>query len=519
LSTQLVAIGPDDRRRPVQPLSTVETPPIFEGEFSAAELGQYLGGLDPATPLFGKYLAGLTARALGPGLMQLDVGLADAPAPTESLVRDQAELARLLPQIEKFKIVVHDAVPIRRVLVQAGAGVEAGIARITLEAGQPDPSLRPAAALGDDAITNGVITVRAQPDGTVVIDDGTRRVRANDLVDEGDRGDLYHAELVGAPLRATATRISVVESGPLRACLRVGQVLEVPAGLEADRRSRRATRPLAVTTEIAIVAGERRVDFTTTFVNEHEDHRLRAIAHAPYEAERFEVEHGLCVVPRPFDTLQALGVGAERAAPTAPHHLFVDVGAAGDGLALMSRGLFEHEVARVGGATTVALTLLRAVGWLARGDLEVVDHAVGPIVPTPEAQELGAHRCEYSLLLHAGDWRAGNVLSEARRYAAPPITVKLRGARTVPTDVPLVRVAPADVVVTGVDPAATALSVRVLNTSAKTVRARLAPHRGCTKVRAVDPLGREVAAPVVEINDGAAVLELRPWQLATVELQ
>src|SRR5439155_2368043 len=45
----LVAIGADGIARPVQFLDETEAPPVFEGEFPASELSQYLGGLDPST--------------------------------------------------------------------------------------------------------------------------------------------------------------------------------------------------------------------------------------------------------------------------------------------------------------------------------------------------------------------------------------------------------------------------------------------------------------------------------------
>lgn len=66
---------------------------------------------------------------------------------------------------------------------------------------------------------------------------------------------------------------------------------------------------------------------------------------------------------------------------------------------------------------TIALTLLRAVGWLSRDDLWVRRIAAGPLVPTPGAQCLGTYRYEYAILPHAGDWR--EVYPVAYAFNAP----------------------------------------------------------------------------------------------------
>jgi mannosylglycerate hydrolase len=519
LKGSLVAIGPDGARWPIQMLGATDTPPVFEGEFAATELAQYLGNLDPATPIFGKFLVGLTAREEGQ-TTTLDVGLGSEPGAPGRLAADQAKLFELLARTERFKVVMHDAAPTTTALIQAGPAIDAGLLPIAIEAGEPDADLPRACALDDGriGIATGALTVVVQPDGSVVVDDGKRSMRANDLVDDRDRGDLYHNDPIGPTVVSSWSSAIVVERGPLRARLRIEQVLDVPAGLLADRKASLPGKPLQVTTEITVTAGERRVDFVTTFINTHEDHRLRAQAHVPYPAERFDVEHGLAVVARPFDPKTSLGAGAERAAATGQHHLFVDLGANDDGLALMSRGLFEHEALRAATGTTLSLTLLRSVGWLSRGDLTVIDHAAGPMIPTPNAQEPGAHRVEYALLLHDGDWQAGGVMAEARAYAAPPLVVHARGSKLVPAATPLVDVSPAQVTITALEPSAGGVRVRVLNASSSPTIATLALAGGAKQAQVVDPLGRALTSLAVELRDGIASLGLRPWQIATVVL-
>src|SRR5690606_7620255 len=67
---------------------------------------------------------------------------------------------------------------------------------------------------------------------------------------------------------------------------------------------------------------------------------------------------------------------------------------AAGGLAIAAPGLYEAEIREDG---AVALTLVRAVGWLARMDLRSRPVPAGPMVPTPGAQCLGEIAARLSL--------------------------------------------------------------------------------------------------------------------------
>lgn len=519
---QIVAYGPDGVQRPVQPLATTEEPPLFEGEFGPEELAVFVQGMDPATPLFGRYLTQLNAHADGPGRIRLDVGMGDSPVSAAVMAQDQKRVMELLPTAERFRVVVHGSQTTRRALVAAGPAVQAGVVPIWVRPveGEPKPAPQPA-ALATDEIALGELRIKARPDGTVEIFDaasGIGPVIANDLTDEGDRGDLYHFDPVaGEPVRARAARITVLERGPLRARLRIEQELDLPMGLLPDRKIRAAAlRAHTITTEISLLAGERRVEFVTSMNNEVADHRLRALCHLPFRADRFEVDHGLAVIERPLDPSK-LGAGVEKPALTGPHHLFVDVTDGKLGAALMARGLPEHEVMEQDKHTVMALTLLRSVGWLARGDLAAMEHAAGPMLPTPGAQELGEHRFEYALLLHRGDWQVGEVMSDAQRYSAPPRTFVPGRRVQVEAGLSLVELTPSCVQLLAAYPSEVGIVLRVLNASTEPVTATVRPGFKAQKVVAADPLERPLEGGAeLALTDGSAHIELRPWQIFTL---
>ena len=84
----------------------------------------------------------------------------------------------------------------------------------------------------------------------------------------------------------------------------------------------------------------------------------------------------------------------EQPVATAPAQRFVAAAGPSRGLALFAPGCFEYEWTK---DQRLAVTLLRSVGELSRGDLpERPGHAAWPL-PTPLAQEPGDHRIDLAL--------------------------------------------------------------------------------------------------------------------------
>src|SRR5690606_26526869 len=85
---------------------------------------------------------------------------------------------------------------------------------------------------------------------------------------------------------------------------------------------------------------------------------------------------------------------------------------------LAARGLPEYELQREHNGATIALTLLRCVGWLSREDFACRVGQAGPELETPGAQCLGPASFDYSVIpFGAGELDAA--ATEAYAFEAP----------------------------------------------------------------------------------------------------
>ena len=538
LDGEVAARGPDGVLRPVQLLGGTENRPIFEGEFPASELAQYLGGVDPRTPLFGKYLLGITANETSPGTVRLDVGLADTPVTPVSLVEDQRRVEPLLKKAERFKVLMHYGALSRPALVSGGPAPELSLVPNAIVAGKPAAELlSPANAVrkldgSDVGMACGPLSVRVLADGIVEVHDASidLRVRANDLVDDGDRGDLYHCDPVGKPL-LLPTLVRATWSprrSPLRGRIVVEQTLDDLRRLISELSAARATttvRRTTLTTTVTLSTGSRAVELSTTVLDNALDRSphpcLRACAVRRRAARRRSGALRGGAPPRSIDAGRPAGrhgetAGADGPAPPLRRHLRRRARRGAVDLARPSRarGRARSAGRHRPGADALALGRL-AVARLICGSSTPPP---APILHRRQPQsKLGAHRFDYAVLAHAGDWQQGGVMPEARRFASPPLAVTPKGKFSAPPARALVDVSPDEVTLTGVYPAETGRGtvVRVVNNSGQPREATLRLGFPAREVLVVDPLERPAEARF-SCNDGVCTLPLGPWQIATL---
>jgi alpha-mannosidase len=385
----------------------------------------------------------------------------------------------------------------------------------------------PGFAATDRTLESEHFRLAANEDGSLTITDkqtGLVLPRCNWFVDEGDRGDEYNFDPVrgGQDVCTPAAdpTISIDAVGPVVGTLTIRQVFRLPRALDMDRETRCGdVVAVPITTSARLYAGIKRVDFETVIDNAAADHRLRVHFQTPLVVGSAFMEQAFGVVERPL-ALEA-GDRVERPVGTVPQKAFTCIQDGTHGVALFNRGIQELEVRRRDGGTELALTLIRAVGWLSRGDLRWRQGHAGPGLETPEAQSPGLHRFEYALTTFAGDREAAGIVAQAHRFAYPPI-VTLVDAHPgpLPADASVLRCDNPNVVVSAQTPSKrdAAFLVRCYNASEHPQAAVIACGTA-SSIRAVNFLERPARTEMRRLRNAAVRLRLRPFEIVTLQVR
>jgi alpha-mannosidase len=373
-------------------------------------------------------------------------------------------------------------------------------------------------------IENEYFAVRADVDGTLTLEDKTSgRVFTglNRFVDSGDRGDEYtycppeQDIVVDSPALVAS---EVKESAPARHTLEVRMTYRIPAGLSTDRRSRKPeTVDCEIVTRARLHPGVARVDIETEVDNKAEDHRLRVLVPTGIVASTSRSEQHFGVVEREAKAPPMQATYPEKPVATYPQKTFTDVSDGTSGFLLANRGLPEYELLTDdSGKGTLALTLLRCVGWLSRHDISTRPENAGPMMEAPGAQLPGRWKFEYSLVPHEGTWPSA--FGEAHAFARPLRAIRVPGGNgSLAPEASLLIAQPPALVVSSVKLAQDddSLAVRVYNIADEPIDATLSLQVPHGDVQRVDL--NEENPEVATVDDGAVPLALSPNEIVTLK--
>lgn len=429
-------------------------------------------------------------------------------------IRD--ELAALAVDELTFRFAVLPP-PVREVLVQTTTVPGLGWSTLRAVEGVGPTS---ALAVTNKTLSNEHLHLTIDPqDGTfsIVTRDGIEVHGANRYVSGGDGGDTYNYSPPEHDLvvdRPTNVVIETLDTGPARIRARITSTYSWPTHAVGDMIScsHRApqTTEVVIETTLELRIGERFVRVHTELDNKCRDHRLRAHFPLPAVVDGSDAECAFAVVHR---GLTAEGGPNEFGLPTFVSRRFVDCSAptleGRAGVALLHDGLLEYEV--VDDGRELALTLLRATGFLSRAGISLRPNPAGPLMELRGPQLLGRHVVEYAVMPHRGDWRdvdcyarADEMLSTFEVGYAGGIPGAFRELRA-----QCLRIEGAQV--SAVFREGQELSVRAFNASAETSVVTIERAGVAASGWTVDLRGR----PDFRFD---GTLTLRPWEIVTMRL-
>jgi alpha-mannosidase len=449
------------------------------------------------------------------GALELVFRGAQPGEPHVDLTELRDELVRLGDEGRTFRFRVMVA-PVREAIFAADVVPGFGWRSYTVAAGAGPAT---AVTSGPTDLDNEHLHVAVAADGTYTITtaDGLTVTGLGRLVDGGDGGDTYNYSppdedvLVDRPGRVDVTAL---ESGPVRARVRIDAKYSWPAHAIGDEGScsRRAddTVPVTVHTTLELRTGERFLRVQTELDNPCRDHRVRVHFPLPAPVTASHAECAFAVVER---GLTAEGGPNEFGLPTFVSRRFVDASDGDVGLAVVHDGLLEYELLADDDSSSreLALTLLRATGYLSRLQLSMRASPAGYPYPLEGPQVLGHRAFDYAVVPHRGDWREADLYDVADEVLVPLERIRaggVAGAHREPTGA---RLHVDGARASAVSRAPAGLLVRVFNPSpdpsSVVVEQEGTPATGWT----IDLVGR----PLERFEGG---VELRPWEIATLRL-
>lgn len=298
-----------------------------------------------------------------------------------------------------------------------------------------------------NVLDNEYLRAEIYGNGTISLTDKTTGETFDGLhyfEDGGDNGGGYAYSFltddeVYTSLSSNA-EIAQVENSEARAAYKVTITMNLPEALDASNQKRTAAKkPFVIESIISLGAGAKRLDIKTTVVNNIADHRLRVLFPSYLDADISSAEAQFDVVDHPVYIKQpSVETWKEDQPKQFAQKSFVSISDSQVGLAVANIGLPEYEITP-DVERSIAVTLLRANGYLSTDWKNTRIGEAGPMVETPEAQMLGRKLVfEYSIIPHAGKWDESGVQQEAHAFAAGmkvfPMLYSKGSAGSLPTE-------------------------------------------------------------------------------------
>lgn len=181
----------------------------------------------------------------------------------------------------------------------------------------------------------------------------------------------------------------------------------------------------------------------------------------------------------------------------------------------------EYEALKAGGGVTLALTLLRCVGWLSRGDMFTRKGYTGPFIATPDAQCAGEHEFIYSVVTHKGSWLDAKAWKHAYSRNVPLLGINTAQSEgTLPASMSFISVSPDNIIISALKKAEkdNSIIIRIFNTTAHETTAEIKVYERITGAYILN-LNEERAGSVETVSDRSVAVKLGPFKIATLGIE
>jgi len=244
-----------------------------------------------------------------------------------------------------------------------------------------------------DASTGWVTSIVDKRTGREVLAGPANRLQL--LEDTPSAWDAWNIGLTGTEYPSTVRKVEVVESGPVRAVLRVTRDYLKP-GVKKDYPTEDFPSSF-FTQDVVLYDGLDRIDFTTE-ADWWEEHTMLKVAFP------VAVSDSKATYEIPFGSIERSTGSSdpwEKAKVEVAAQRWADLSQDDYGVSLLNRAKYGHDIK----GSTIRLSLLRSPKW-----------------PDPTADR-GKHTIEYALYPHAGRWRDAATVRRAAEYNTPLLPV------------------------------------------------------------------------------------------------
>ena len=391
-----------------------------------------------------------------------------------------------------------------------------------------------------NTMENDLLKIKIKENGSLNIFDKRNNIvfkNQNIIEDMADHGDTYNYDSIRGDKPITSKtvkgKITLKENGPLLATYEVKIELVLPECLTLDRKARSIRLvKIPISFYITLKKESPLVFITAKIDNRIKDHRLRVLF-SGVKSNVVYVQTQGDVVKRRIGKLNDypksrkrnishsvfIGDLPKEKGPSATQFQrnFVSINDGKKGLVILNKGLPEYE-AKVDG--TIALTLLRSVGWLSQDDLTSREKLAGPKVSVPDAQCIGPHVFEYAILPQPGSWDAKPVYREENRYNIDIKSAEIPWQKgKLPLQLSFVLIKPDELMVSAIKKAYSNdnIIIRLFNPTSKYIKGSIEIYPGIKEAWTADLNEEKKNAIHVQI-DGTILIEAGPKKIITISI-